>query len=279
MPTSPSMRWPGVRSCPARIVWLFVAWTIWLSCAAARAHAPAEQALAALQTAIDEARFQEAERQARALLLRSDLRAHERNRGLELLAVTQIAARQDVAAQATLAELYARDPDHPTRLGDQGPRVAAAHARAQAHARTTPRVVLGSVLGRDARGRPLLEVQLGAGRDAIDSVHVFSHAIDEENVTHLVAAVGTLERLTVPLPAPPAGAVELAIYLEARAPSGAVIGRQASREAPLRGVLPAYEVRCEKPPEVPVRRAWWLWTSIALVAVAGIGVGGALAAH
>lgn len=272
MSTSPTVRAHGTR-----IAFLCVAHALWLWTTPARAREPADEALSALRTAIDEARFTEAARQAEALLLRTDLRASERNRGLALLAETQIAARDDAAAHATLRTLYGRDPEYPTRLGDQGPRVAAAHARARAAA-MRPTVALTTMLARDAHGRPLIEVQLSAGRDAVDSVHVFVQEEGEAEPTHLVAEVGTREALALALPEPPRDARELAIYLEAHAPSGATIGRYGSAEAPLRGMLPPQEAPCVDA-HPPLRRAWWLWTSVALVVAVGLGVGGAAAAH
>lgn len=112
----------------------------------------------------------------------------------------------------------------------------------------------------------------------VDSVHIFTHAPPGLDQAHLVADVGTKDALTIALPtAPSAQPIELDLYVEARAPSGAVLARVGSASAPHRLTLPRSALRCE-PDAIPVRRAWWLWTSVAVV-VASIAVSGAIVAN
>ncbi len=278
-------RWPWGTRC----AWL-IFWTLWGTLHAHRVpvHAqpePPEAELAALGAAVEQARFEDAEARARALLARTDLTARQRADALELLAVAQVARRDEAGARATLSDLFSRDPEHQERLRDPGPSVAAMFARAHAEAHppfavalTTTAVVI------DPLGRALLQVTLGAGREAVDSVHVFARLVPELEQSHLVADVGLRDHLAIALPAPRAPAEpgasppKLELYVEARAPSGAVIARDGGPDAPL-------IVQLDQPPPCPAapvaprpRAPWWLWTSLAIV-VAGVSVSGALLAH
>lgn len=236
-----------------------------------------DYALERLRRAVEHARFDEARRLATGLLARPRLAARTRNDALELLAVAQIAARDEEAASVTLRELYTRDPQHPERLDDPGPAVEGAFARSRRARVPAPSVPLTSTVVRDTYGRTVVVVQLGPGSDAVDEVHVFAWSSPELPPTHLVAEVGTRDLVTLALPTSPPGAVALALYVEARAPSGSVLGGEGSREEPLRAALPTPPL-CQKAGAPPLQRAWWLWTSVAIV-VAGIGVAGAVAAH
>ncbi len=241
-----------------------------------------EGELAHLRGAVEQARFDDAESRARALLARSDLRARQRNDTLELLAVAQIARRDDVGAHTTLGELFARDPEHPQRLRDPGPSVEAMFARARAEPRPALAVALTSTaLATDAQGRALLQVSLGVGRDAVDSVHVFTRVVPEREQSHVVAEVGLREHLAIALPVPRdpvepgAGPPRLELYVEGRAPSGVVIGRDGNVDAPLVAQLNAVPPCPSISQPARVRGPWWLWTSVAIV-IAGVSVSGAL---
>lgn len=233
-----------------------------------------DRELAALRAAVEHAQFELAQSDARSLLARDDLSADQRNDTLELLAIAQIAARDEVAAQDTLRELYRRDPEHAPKLRDPGPQVEAAFARAHSTPRATPRVEITTAAVRDAYGRTRIELSLGEGRDAVESVDLFATAAGES--MHLVADVVRDAKLALTLPAlPPAlmrGAEpRLSLYVEARAPSGFVLGRDGTRDAPL-------VVRLEPMHDPPAPRRWWVWTGVA-IAVAGVAVGSAIAAH
>jgi hypothetical protein len=240
-----------------------------------------ERALADLRGSLEQARFEHARARAEALLAAENLSARQRNDTLELLAVAQIAARDEAGARETLRQLFARDPQHPERLRDPGPTVSAAFARAHAEA-TAPTVpTLASVAATALSGRPRLAIELGSGRDAIDSVHVFTRSAPELEAAHLVADVGTQSALVLALPAGASAALPtwLELYVEARAPSGFVLARAGTNDAPLRFALPPTAPPCVAPAATPpLRRSWWLWTSIA-IAVAGIGVSGAIVAQ
>jgi hypothetical protein len=236
--------------------------------------------LTAVRSELQHAQFEVSEQRARELLARSTLTARERNDTLELLAIAQIAARHEQLAQATLSELFARDPEHPQRMRDPGPNVEAFFARVRAQNHPSLAVALEVRALRDPSQRLLIEVRLGTGRDAVDSVHVLTSAEGEQatDPLHVLADVGLRERLLLTLPQQAPDSQVLALYVEARAPSGYLLGHDGSAAAPLRvrldqPVVPAREIR-----PTSLGRTWWLWTSVAVV-VAGAGVTGALLAH
>jgi hypothetical protein len=240
---------------------------------AAAQEPTAEQRLLALRDAVEHAQFERAASDARTLLASNELHAHQRNDALELLAIAQIAARDEAGAQDTLQVLYMRDPGHGAKLRDPGPQVEAAFARAHAVARPL-RVQLETGAVRDAHGRTRVEVALGDGRDAVESIDVFTSGTDEP--MHLVADVGSRAKVALTLPALAPELLarpepKLALRVEARAPSGYVLGRDGTHEAPL-------QVRLDPAPPEPAGKHWWIWTSVAIV-VAGVAIGGAIAAH
>ena len=281
-----------------------------------------EDELSALRGELEEARFTSAAARAQSLLTQRSLSARQRNGTLELLAIAQIAARADAAAENTLRELFARDPDHVAGVRDPGPNVAATFERVRSQTARALSVPLTLSALRDTAGRVIVEVTLGVGHDAVDSVHVFaragtaarsptaqatastahtraeqppaptgtahdvalsgaatsertSDATAPAATSHLVADVGVRSTLALALPPAELAVSSLAVYVEARAPSGAVLGRDGSAETPLIVRLDAPPRRCN---DVPLRQRWWLWTSVAL-AVSGIAIAGALAAH
>lgn len=253
--------------------------------------------LSSLRVELDAARFSSVEARTKALLAEPTLHAKERNDALELLAIAQIAARADAAAEGTLRELFARDPEHVAHVRDPGPNVAAMFERVRSQKVPASAVPITVSALRDAQGRVIVELALGVGHDALDSVHVFARASGDTlrsragarastpgagtsggalgETSHVVADVGARTLLAVALPPAPHKASAIALYVEGRAPSGAVLGRDGSESAPLLVRLEPATPACA---EVPLRRRWWVWTSAALV-VSGAAIAGALAAH
>ncbi|MDB4972779.1 MAG: hypothetical protein JWN48_1120 [Myxococcaceae bacterium] len=244
--------------------------------------------VAELRAAVEQAHFEDAEARASGLLQLPSLRAQQRNDTLELLAIAQLAARKESLAQLTLAELFARDPEHPQRMRDPGPSVENFFARVRAQARESVAVSLHVSALRDVHARVLVEVELQSGRDAVASVHVFSparadatlgtQALSERAIEpiHVVADVDSRPRLTLELPPLGVQASVVELYVEARAPSGYVLGQSGASSAPLHVRLEPDRTRGLEPE--PVRRAWWLWTSLA-VGVSAIVITGAALAH
>jgi hypothetical protein len=260
------------------------------------AHAPAAPAAAAAtdtpvvlaqaKTALERAHFDEAERLLSELLARDSLKARERNHALELLAILQIAERKESRARETLLALLRRDPDHHRYVLDPGPAVDAAFARIKQNPPAPLQVPLQFSLHADDSLRPVLRLELGEGRDAVDSVHVFvgaqadAHQHAHEPGSHLESEVEGDGPLQLLLPAAARDSHELALYLEARAPSGAVLGRVGDAGAAVHVPLPHVDpplATCTVARE-PLRRKWWLWTTVGLV-VSGIVIGSALAVH
>jgi hypothetical protein len=248
--------------------------------AAAQTVPAAGAVLAEAKTALERAHFDAAEKLLADLLTRTALSARERNDALELFAIVQIAERKDAKARETLHDLLRRDPEHHRRMHDPGPAVDAAFARIKQSPTTALNVPLRFSLSSDPSRRLVLRLDLGEGRDAVDSVHVFVHGEPSEPPSHLVSTVHSDQPLRLVLPAAPHGSRELGVYLEARAPSGAVIGRVGEATGLVYIPLPHVDLpaaTCTVTPK-PLRREWWVWTTVGLV-VSAIVVGSAVSAH
>ena len=231
------------------------------------------------KTALERAQFGAAEKLLSELLAQPALAARERNDALELFAIVQIAERKEAKARETLQVLLQRDPEHHRRVLDPGPAVDAAFARVKQSAPPALQVPLRFSLSNDSGQRPVLQVELGEGRDAVESVHVFVVPQAGEPGSHLVGAPD-LEQLRLSLPPAAPERAELGLYVQARAPSGAVLGRVGDAGAPvyvpLRRVDPPLAA-CTVAPK-PLRREWWLWTTVGLV-LSGIVVASAVSAN
>jgi hypothetical protein len=235
----------------------------------------AEAELHKTKLALERARFEEAAQLAHQLLAAPQLPARVRNEARELLAIAQIAARKERDAMETLRALFRRDPAYARQVLDPGPAVDAAFARARQSTPDTVEVPLRYVVETDAHRRLRLAVDLTAERDAVETVHV---TIDEPPgvpLAHLVGEVDDERPLSFVLP--PAGPAtrSLQLRIEARAPSGAVLGQL--RDVQVRvPELPPPPPPCPQPK--PLRREWWLWTTLGLV-VSGFVVASAVAAN
>src|SRR4051812_24762424 len=87
------------------------------------AQATVDAEIAAIREQVLYASYPDAIAQATALLARTDLTAAQRNTGLELLSVAQIANQEPDAARETLRSLYARDPGFRLTDADASPPV------------------------------------------------------------------------------------------------------------------------------------------------------------
>jgi len=244
------------------------------SAAQAQLQEHPEVALTDARAALDKARFDVAKQRAQRLLERRDLDARTRNAALELSAIIDTAARRERAAQATLAELYARDPLHPRRVYDPGPAVETAFAKAHAHTQGSVNVAFSALPRRQRDGTLQLRLRIHRGANAVESVHVRLWLPGENAEPVEVSAVlGLREQLALTLPMPVSYAGALPVVMEARSPGGYVLGHIGSGEAPARLSVPALQPAEAPPPPSclapasprPLRRAWWLWTSIGVV--------------
>jgi hypothetical protein len=233
--------------------------------------------LTSARAALDKARFDVAKQRAQRLLERADLDARTRNAALELSAIIDTAARRERAAQATLAELYARDPLHPRRVYDPGPAVETAFTKAHARAQGPLKVAFSAVPERQKDGTLQLKLRVYAGGDAVESVHVRMWLPGDREPIDVSAELRLREQLALTLPTPPVLKGTLPVVIEARSPGGFVLGQIGSTQEPAPLHLPAPLIlttpapaSCPAPPP-PIRRAWWLWTSLSLV-VTGIAL-------
>jgi hypothetical protein len=246
----------------------------------AEAQGVADAELQKTKLALERARFDEAAQLARRLLAAPNLPARLRNQAWELLAIAQIAARKEREARDSLRSLFRRDPAHPRQLADPGPAVDAAFARARLEAREPLHVPMKYVVEPDVAKRLRLSVDLGAERDAVESVHVFVEEGHGVPLAHLVDEVRNEAPLSFVLPQATAETKNLGLVIEARAPSGTVLGRLGAVDEPLRVAVPP---RVPPPPPCPpalkpVYREWWLWTAVGLV-VSGFVVATAVAVN
>lgn len=179
---------------------------------------------------------------AESLLARSDLDASQRNIALELLATAQIANRQTAAAQATLAILYARDPEHRLSDPDASPPVISAFARAR-EARPTPiRIdLLHAPPSLARREPPRIDVRAGAGADAIGELRLRYRAAGEPGWSQVVMNQREPGTWTgrIPVVGDASAAHDIAYYLVALAPSGAEVARAGSEAEPFQLRIPA----------------------------------------
>ncbi|HJL17973.1 MAG TPA: hypothetical protein RMH99_20070 [Sandaracinaceae bacterium LLY-WYZ-13_1] len=259
--------------------------------APAAAQPAVEEQLSSIRELIFAARFSDAVGAARAYLDRTDLSAEDRNAGLEVLAIAQIANRQNDEAEQTLRRLYARDPGHRLNDPDASPPVISAFARARESAPDPITVRIHHdppTLTR--REPPTLEVRLGAGDDAVSEVRLNYRAGPEGTARVVmtrrsdgtyVARIPVVGDATAPL--------DVAYHIVALAPSRAPLASLGSPSDPLQLRIPAEGGGAAQastggaatlpPPTGPVddgedeggsvAEQWWFWTLIGLVVVGG----------
>jgi len=260
---------------------------MWASCvltdavssvAQAQAEAPS---VALVREALEQARFEQAEQRAVALLTRTDVSARDRNDTLELLAIVQIAQRNTAEAGKTLKLLFDRDAEHPRRVIDPGPTVDGAFARARRSPHEPVSVALRGTPRRDAYGREWLDLEILGGARAVDTLHIFVRAARDAVFTELVQYPSVDDRATALLPEAPLGAERFQWYVEARAPSGLVLARlsgpSAPQESELGPRLTATAQACPVRREPALIQRWWVWTTAGIL-VAGVMVSAAVAA-
>lgn len=240
------------------------------------------------------ARYREAIEAVQAYLEGDDLSATERNEGLEVLATAQLAIRSP-EAQATLRTLYSRDPRYRLSDAQASPTVQAAFQRAQEAA---PEPVQPELLHvppvLPARRGPALEVRLGQHADAVGEVRIAWRQAEEGRFSSVVANIDEsgVARTRLPL-ADGDEAYTIEYYVEARAPSGAVLARQGSPSEPLTIDVPeavalpaggggggdvlaggaAAGAGSGEEEDGGLLTEWWFWTVVGVVVAGGVAGG------
>lgn len=251
-----------------------------------------ERQLDAARELVQRARFAEAVTATRAYLDRTDLSAYDRNSGLELLAVAQIANRDTADAEQTLALLYARDPGHRLTDPDASPPVLGAFARArEARPQPVPVRVEHTPPQLTERGSPELVVRIPEGQDAVSEVQL-TYRIAGDGPSRVVMTLrpdGTYAA-RIPVVGDATSATDVAYFITALAPSLTPLARRGSEAEPLQLRIPADQDATdrERPPvlEDPaptpapppedggsVVEEWWFWTLIAVLVAGGVTLG------
>jgi hypothetical protein len=230
----------------------------------------------------DEQRYREALLVVEGLDARGDLAARERLEVLRELAFLRLILRDEAGARAALSAASGRDPGFDLGPGDHPPRFTRAFEEARA-TRAEPAVTLAPPVVRVSGGTATFEVPVERGADAIESIVAYVRAAGAIRFERLVLA-GSPARGAVSVPP---GA--LAYYVEALAPSGAVLARAGSVDAPATAVAlapsapeatprappPRVEVvprALPRPPERPPSRGGvpaWAWIAGGAVVAAG----------
>lgn len=231
---------------------------------------------------------------AEGLLGERDLTAAERNAVLEMLAVIHLALRDEPAAREALDLLYGRDPDHRPTDSEASPVVQTAFARARERA-TPLRVSLEHTPPMlERRSSPEVRLRVTDGVDAVAGVHLAYREGSAAEFTTVVLRVDGEGAASgrVPLIGDESQPTRVEYYLEAVAPSSAVLGRSASAAAPHVIEIPPV---LEAPPDLTASSSRvdlalgrsaeddagtspWIWVALGGAVAVGIAVGIAVAA-
>lgn len=237
------------------------------------------------------ARYREAIDAAQQYTARGGLSARDLNAALEILATAQLATR-DRSANETLSRLYMRDPGH--ILSDPGasPTVQAAFQRAREETaeHVTPEL-MHQPAPLEQRRAPVIEVQLAEHADAVDDLRVSYRQEGEPRFTTVTMDVDDqgIARARLPL-AEGTEAYVIEYFIEAAAPSGAVLSRLGDELAPLTSSIPEAPAVAaggggvmlgggggpagrDEDEGGGVLSQWWFWTAVVLVVGGGVAAG------
>ena len=267
---------------------LFLGLSLLAPALTAEAQNDAEQQLQAARELIFQARFEDAIGAARTFLNRPDLNAYDRNGGLEVLAIAQVANRQREDAEQTLQLLYSRDPGHRLSDPDASPPVISAFARArESHPDTVPVRLEHAPPTLTVRAAPEIRVQISEGADAVNEMQLV-YRIGGEGAARVVMTAREDGSYTarIPVVGEATSATDVAYFIRALAPSLAPLGHVGTEAEPLQLRIPAEvaDIENERPPALEpiiapepeeegggsVIEEWWFW--VIIVAVVGGGV-------
>lgn len=251
----------------------------WLVTTSALAQEEPAAALSQIREQVLYANYRDALSQVETFLERSDLDPAERNAGLEVLATIHVALRQTSAAEEVLQRLYARDPGHRLTDPDASPPVLSAFGRARANPPPAIEVAVANETPElERRGPPQIRVRIGEGLAAVSELRLAYR----QGASGFRTVVMTLDEDTGAARIPvleERDAYSVSYYVEARAPSGHVIGRLGSAGEPITLAVPEAAgpviVTRTTPGASEGEDLWWLW----LVAGAVVLAGGAVATY
>jgi hypothetical protein len=256
-------------------------------CVAAPAHGQGdpEENLAEVREMILYAHYDEAIAAAEALSGASGLTARQVNAALELLATARIATGAEAEANAVLARLYARDPEHRLSDSDSSPRVASFFARAR-EARPTPVTVTlaWGLRPGETREAPGVAVRITEGADAVEEVRLSYRQGGETsfNRIEMTREASGVFKARIPLLSATGAAYDVAFVIEAFAPSRAPLAQLGSDASPLSLTVPAAETAdggtsLERGGDGAVddggggvATKWWFWTLLVAIVAGGV---------
>jgi hypothetical protein len=197
--------------------------------------ATSDDAIAQIREKVLYAQYREALTALEAYLARDDLDAAGRNTGLEILVTIHIARRQTREAEQALRTLYARDPGHRLSESDPSPPVLSAFGRARENPPPPVELTLEHEPPTfDTRTPPEVDVRLGGeGADAVQELRLrYRQGEDDAFTTVVMNVEGDVANARIPL-LEERGAYDVEYFVEATAPSGAVLATRGSADAPL----------------------------------------------
>jgi hypothetical protein len=236
---------------------------LWSSAAEAESADPIERAQALAQAF----EIPQALAVLRSVVEDESAPAGRRVAALELTGVLQFDAAGQEAASATFTTLLLLDPGH--QLSDPAfpPRVRECFERASAAlpAEADQPVEVEATGRYDSQQALAFEASLGGETRGVQQVVLFHRAAGQQSYAEtLVDRTGDGYAATVTAPE---GGVAVEFYVEARAPSGHVLGRAGMPDGPLQ-VEALVETPDDGRPRGHWYTSWWFWTIVG-VAVAG----------
>jgi hypothetical protein len=247
-----------------------------------------DSALESLRVQLEHARFRLVLSTIGSVLEGPRLNARQRNDALEMQAIAQLALRENQAANATLQQLYQRDPGHRINQIDAGPEVQAAFTRYRErdHPSEPVNPRLANIETANNARQPLTKEQLSRSVDAVHEVHLY-YRDSGRRFSRLMMDRVSLETARVKVPAVAYTHATLDYYIEALAPSGRTLARLGSADKPLRLRFPAalrkkllsthsLRLAALEPTPKSVKKdnriwnKWWFWSSVAAVATGAV---------
>lgn len=243
--------------------------TLWAQMA--NAESAATSATAALTRGVELLRsfeYDAAIEQFRLALEAEDATPPERLRALERLGATYFNTEHPEQARERFEQLLDNDPNHTLTERTYPPPVQQFYDEIrEAYEPTTVAVLSGSA-EEVAAGEVAFNAQLTRGAEAVAEVAILART-DQGEFLQLDSSLSGAEAVAA-LQAPEGSVVEY--YLEARAPSGAVLAQLGSQESPQTVEIALSEPIAppvEEPSGRPWYRTWWFWTVIGVVVAGG----------